>query len=151
MKNLKKLFSQYECKLNIHAKKDLTGLSVFPTDGVSGLAIHLYGSFDHDELDAVNITDFSTVGVKFDIVRDEEIDENLYFNMTEAMLEGKYRYMLKNNSIRDKLSHGAVYFTIGNEHEPLVRDFRCTDQRTLKQMYREGKLKTTAYKRVISS
>jgi len=78
-------------------------------------------------------------------VPDNMIDEDLYFEMAKALLEGHYKYELKSLRLRDKFTRGAVYLNIWSKERKLLDNYRCEEQARMKELLRRGFLQAVPY------
>lgn len=137
MKNIAQLLDKYACVYRLDDQ--IAGqLNVSPVK--NGLPITIYGSFAKDNLAQCELYSVQVDGYSEDIVA-EEADEERVYRLIEEILKGDYLYILKQENIRDRLSGGSVYLSVGT----LIRDFYCHDQRKLKKLLAQGELESRPY------
>lgn len=142
MKDLRTLLGKYQAKITITPGVS-TELTIAP-ENTEGCVIVLHGSFDRDPLERCQITTFAIDGFWED-VRDDYIDEDLYYAMTQAVLTGNYKYELRTETLRDRLLRGSIYLTIGTKEKKLLSSYRCVNQKKMKRLFKQGLLRSRAY------
>jgi len=144
MKNLKALLDNYLCTVHRDEVNNPTQVEVCASANSPGLSMSMYGSFERDPLEKVELFSVQTEGYSEDLP-DKYLDENRCYGIIESILSGNYRYELVSNTWWQKLVGGVVYLTIGPMDEPYVENFRCTNQSGTKGLFKAGLLRTQAY------
>lgn len=143
VKNLKELFEKYDVEISFDENAPDAVLTVSPPESRPGRRFTVFGTFRNGRLEDVEVTGLQMEGF-FDDIRDQDINEDWYFQLIESVLMGNYHYELETRSLKDRIVSGAVYITIFSNRK-IILHHRCDSQRSLKKKVLSGELEPEPY------